>query len=119
MSSSEMTNERSDRVFEQIFAGLAANPQLTAVIASLQPYIPALKRDGMEYFDELVSFASKGKWSDADKLMWALMTDEERNALFKDVLAAARDAVDAEYDRKQLVKEAAMKAAMSIILTLI
>jgi len=112
-------NTKSDKVFETLFAGLATNPQLAAVISSIKPYIPALKRAGTEMFDDVVSLASKGLWTEADRIMWVNMTDDERNELYSDVLTASRDAVDRMYERQQLVKETAMKVAMSILMTLI
>jgi hypothetical protein len=110
---------KSDKVFETLFAGLASNPQLIAVISSIKPYIPALKRSGLELLNDVAEFASKGMWTEADRLMWVHMTDEERSVLFSDVLSQTRDAVDRAYERQEVLKEVAIKVAMGIITTLI
>ncbi len=98
---------------------LMANPQYAAVVTVLRPYIPALKRMGLELYNDVLADAIAGNWPDVDAKAWGAMSEDERDAASTALLAEARDAVDRAYAREQLAKEMAFKLVGSILMSLL
>ena len=98
---------------------LLANPQYATVVAVLRPYIPVMKRMGIELYNDVLADAIVGNWESVDKKTWAAMTEDERDVASNALLAEARDAVDRAYEREQLAKELAFKLVGSILMSLL
>ncbi len=80
----------------------------------IQPYLPALARQGPEVFDGFVAHLLEKDWGKIDVLLYEKMTIEERRALEDSVLAAARQAAIARVERIQLYKDLAFKLLLRV-----
>ncbi len=98
---------------------LLADPKYSAVVSVLRPYIPALRRMGVDFYNDVLATAIAGDWPLFDKKMWAKMTEDERDAASTALLEEARGAVDHAYEREQLAKELAFKLVGSILMSLL
>lgn len=84
----------------------------------LKPYMPALARAGQDVVDGFVAHLLNKEWAHIDQLMYQRMTPEERRELEDEVLADAREAAAARFDRIQLEKDIAFKLLLSLVLKL-
>lgn len=98
---------------------LMANPQYVSIVSTLRPYIPALQRMGVEFYEDVIRDAIAGDWETFDEKLWVKMTEDERDAASDALLAEARDAVDRAYERDQLAKELAFKLVGSVLVAMI
>jgi hypothetical protein len=85
----------------------------------LRPYLPALARSGQDVVDGFVKHLLNKEWTQIDQLMYQNMTPEERRELEDEVLADARDAAAARFDRIQLEKDIAFKLLLNLVLKLL
>jgi len=102
-----------------LLAGLQSHPQVQLLVSSIQPYMPVIMREGEDFYEDFISYAVKGKWTELDDAVWSKMTEEERDKLSNEVLIEARKAVDNQFRRNELAKEAAFKVATSLIKTML
>jgi len=102
-----------------IIAALASHPQMQMLLQTIQPFLPVISREGQSLYDDFISYAVEGKWTELDSAVWEKMTDDERDALASSVLVEARQAVDNQYGRNKTAKEVALKVATSILLSLL
>jgi hypothetical protein len=102
-----------------IIAALSAHPQVQMLLQSIQPYLPVLAREGQSLYEDFISYAVEGKWTELDIVVWQKMTEEERDALADSVLKEARIAVDNQYSRNKQAKETAIKVATALLLSLL
>lgn len=82
----------------------------------LKPYMPALSRSGQDVVDGFVKHLRDKDWAKIDELMYMRMTPEERRELEDQVVADARAAAQARFDRIQLEKDILFKLALNLIL---
>jgi len=85
----------------------------------LKPFLPALARSGQDIVDGFARHLLDKDWAAVDQLMYQRMTPEERRALEDEVLAAARDAAAARFDRIRLEKDIAFKLLLNLVLKLL
>lgn len=104
---------------ELIIAGLQAHPQIQLLISVIRPYLPLIIREGESFYNDFISYAVDGKWTKLDEMAWSKMTEEERDILSDKVLVEARNAVDNQFSRNKFAKEMALKAASSILATVL
>ena len=109
----------SAKTITDLIALLQTDPQTQALVQSIAPYVPALQRNGMSFYEDVLKYAVQGQWAEADCVAWGKMTDEERDNLASSVLDEARNAVDREYEREQLAKEVALKIVISLLTSLL
>lgn len=102
-----------------IIAGLQSHPQVQLLIQTIRPYIPVIIREGQDFYEDFISYAVEGKWTELDQKAWSKMTEEERDELSAEILAEARDAVENQFRRNKLAKEIAFKVATSLLSTLL
>ena len=102
-----------------IITALSSHPQVQMLIQTIQPYLPLIAREGESMYNDFVSYAVEGKWTELDSAVWEKMTEEERSELARSVLIEAREAVDNQYRRAKLAKEAAIKVATSLLLSML
>ncbi len=105
-------------LISDVLGSIANDPRTQAIFTTLGPYIPAIKREGIKFYNDVISYAVEGKWTELDEMAWEKMTNEERNALSDQILSDARDAVDNELARKQFARELILKL-VGILLTLV
>ena len=102
-----------------LFGVFGSDPRLQAIFTTLTPYIPAIKREGEAFYQDVMSYAVEGKWTELDELAWKKMTEDERDALSAQILADARDAVDREFERKKFFRECVVRLAGSLLTMLL
>jgi len=102
-----------------IIAALASYPQIQMLLQTIQPFLPVISREGQTFYDDFISYAVEGKWTELDSVVWEKMTDDERDTLANSVLIEARRAVDNQYGRNKTAKEVALKVATSILLSIL
>ena len=100
---------------ELLIAGLQSHPQVQMLISSIRPYLPVIIREGQAFYDDFISYAIEGKWTELDSVAWSKMTEEERDELSNEILVEARQSVDNQFRRNKLAKEIAFKVATSML----
>ena len=95
------------------------DPKLSSVVSVLRPYIPAIQREGLSLYNDVIKYAILGDWDQVNVAAWKHMTEEERDSASADLLKEAQDAVDANYRREQLAKEIAFKLIGALLTALI
>jgi hypothetical protein len=114
MSANEKTNERFISI-ESIIDALSNHPEAQTLIKTIQPFIPLIIREGSVIYEDFISYAVEGKWTELDEAMWAKMTEDERDQLSDQILQEARVAVDNQYQRNLLARQMAFKVATSLL----
>lgn len=95
------------------------DPKIASIIDILKPFIPIIKRHGIDVYNDVVKYAINGEWTELDKVMWSKMNDEERDALSTQILSDAREAVDREFERRKTAREVAIKLATTVLTSLL
>jgi hypothetical protein len=98
-----------------LIAGLQAHPQVQLLLSTIRPYLPVIIREGESFYNDFISYAVEGKWTELDESVWTKMTEEEKDALSNQVLIEARESVDNQFSRNKTAREVAFKTATSII----
>lgn len=86
------------------------------ILTIVQPYLPALARQGDEVIDGFIMHMSEKDWSAVDELMYKRMTQTEREFLDQQVLSGAIAAAQAQYERIQLTKEILWKVLLRLLI---
>ena len=102
-----------------IINALEMHPEVQMLLKTIRPYLPVIVRGGQTVYEDFISYAVEGKWTELDQKMWGQMTEDERDALSSQVLVEARRAVDNQYERDKLAKQTALKVASALLLAIL
>lgn len=102
-----------------LIVSLAKFPEVQMLLQTIQPFIPLILREGQNSYNDFISYAVEGKWTDLDIAMWEKMTEDERDLLSNQILRDARIAVDNQFQRNTLAKKMAFKVALSLLSTIL
>ena len=100
---------------DMLIASLANYPEAQVLIQTIEPFIPLIMREGVNIYEDFISYAAEGKWTELDEAMWEKMTEDERDKLSNQILQEARRTVDNQYQRNLLARQMAFKIATSLI----
>ena len=78
-----------------------------------------MSRIGKPALDIFMSSVASRDWSRIDRELYALMTEDERDELGKEVLSAAREAVDEQFRHREGFQNALLNVVMSIALSFV
>jgi len=98
-----------------LIASLANYPEAQVLVQTIEPFIPLIMREGMNIYNDFISYAEEGKWTELDEAMWEKMTEDERDKLSNQILQEARISVDNQYRRNLLARQIAFKVATSML----
>ena len=118
MTANENTNENTNERFigiDSLIAALSNYPEAQVLIQTIEPFIPLIMREGTGVYNDFISYAVDGKWTELDEEMWAKMTEDERDKLSDNILQDARIAVDNQYQRNLLARQMAFKIVTSML----
>ena len=89
------------------------------LLSIVKPYLPALAREGPDIFEGFIKHLGDGDWAKIDELMYRRMTPQERRSLEDQLVKDCREAAIARFNRKELTKQIAFRAVMTILLRLV
>jgi hypothetical protein len=89
-------------------------PEVKAIIDSITPYLPALKRCGTAAFNQFVDALGSQDWSRIDRALYEHMSEDERDKLSSQVLKDARADVKRAYETRRTYKTDLLKAVLGI-----
>jgi len=116
MSTNE-NNSSSEKFIsiDTLISALSNYPEAQVLLQTIEPFIPLIMREGIGAYNDFVSYAVDGKWTELDEEMWSKMTEDERDKLSDSILQDARIAVDNQYQRNLLARQMAFKVVTSML----
>lgn len=84
------------------------------LITALQPYMSTLAREGQVVYDEFIQHFLNKDWARVDALMYARMTQDERDKLSAQVTANVRQAALDSIERATLTQEILLKVLIAL-----
>lgn len=98
---------------EEQVLDLLSDSHFAPFITAIRPYVSALIRQGnKDLLEQVVTLAAQKRWVEADRLMFPLMNDDERERLSLDIFTNARSSVNLLNLGEELAKKLIMKLAM-------
>lgn len=94
------------------------DPDTKAIIESIAPYLPAMKRCGTAAFNQVVDALGSQDWSRIDRTLYEHMSEDERDQLSSQILKDAREAVKRAYEARRTYKTDLLKAVLGIAVSL-
>jgi len=94
------------------------NPEVKAIVDSIAPYLPAMKRCGTTAFNQVVEAMGSQDWSRVDRTLYEHMSESERDSLSSQILKDARQAVKRAYEARRTYKTDLLKAALGLAVSL-
>jgi hypothetical protein len=88
-------------------------------LKTIKPYLPALGREGKDVYEGFLKHLLDNDWPAINQLMYEKMTTDERRELEDQVYKAAVEATQANFRRKELMKEIAMKLLLSTLVKIL
>lgn len=106
---------KDDAAFIPDIGALINDERLKPFVEVLRPYIPAIQREGVMFYNDVLKYCITGEWDQLTAEAWKVMTEDERDAASTQLLQEARDAVDRNFEREKMAREIIFKLALSVL----